>query len=368
MLDYRKQIITRRIIVTELTIRKPIDAHLHLRDGDMLKLVAPFSANRCSAAIVMPNLKPPVTTAAQAAMYKQRILAAVPNGSNFVPYMTAYLTDTISPEEIRRGFEANRPEERQWVAAKLYPAGATTNSEEGVTDIQNIYPVLRVLQEIGMPLLIHGEHLYQKDGKEVHIMERERRYLGELALILNKFPTLKVVLEHITTRDAVEFVLNAHKIERNIVATITPHHLYITTNDIFRDGIRPDLYCLPIAKREEDRLALRKATISGLPCFFAGTDSAPHDMKSKYSACGCAGIFNAHASIELYTQVFEEEGELARLNDFMSGFAGEFYEFPESEETITLVKRPWIVAKKYSTVVPFMAGCEIAWQVQGLQG
>ena len=342
----------------EITIRKPDDWHLHVRDGNMMKIVLPFTAKRFARAIIMPNLKPPITTVVEAIAYRARIIEAMAHEhTSFAPLMTVYLTNSTETDEVMRGFE-----ERAWIAAKLYPAGATTNSEDGVTAIRNIYPVLEVMQEIGMPLLVHGEKLHYDDGSEVDIFDRETVFIETILIpLLEKFPKLKIVLEHITTQDAVSFVSSFD--HTRLAATVTPHHLFINRNDLFEGGIRPDHYCLPIAKRERHRIALREAVTSGLPCFFLGTDSAPHPMKDKYAACGCAGIFNTHAGIELYTEVFEEEGLLENLEAFASLNGPRFYELPINDERITLVRHPWKVQAQYADIVPFCAGEEVAWRI-----
>lgn len=311
-----------------LVIRQPDDWHVHLRDGEVMAAVLPHTAAQFARAIVMPNLKPPVTRAADADAYRQRILAARPAGSRFEPLMTAYLTDSTDPADIADGFQR-----KVWVAAKLYPAGATTNSHAGVTDIEKIYPVLEAMQKIGMPLLLHGE----VTDHSVDIFDRETVFLDRvLAGLLKDFPGLKVVLEHITTAEAADFV-RAHAPQMG--ATITPHHLMINRSSIFEGGIRPHLYCLPIAKRETHRLALRKAATSGDACFFLGTDTAPHFVHLKEAACGCAGIFNAPTAMQSYAQVFAEENALDRLEAFASLNGPRFYGLPVNEARIVLERR-----------------------------
>ncbi len=311
-----------------LVIRQPDDWHVHLRDGEVMAAVLPHTAAQFARAIVMPNLKPPVARAADADAYRQRILAARPAGSRFEPLMTAYLTDSTDPADIADGFAR-----KVWVAAKLYPAGATTNSHAGVTDIAKIYPVLEAMQKIGMPLLLHGE----VTDHSVDIFDRETVFLDRvLAGLLKDFPGLKVVLEHITTAEAADFV-RAHAPQMG--ATITPHHLMINRSSIFEGGIRPHLYCLPIAKRETHRLALRKAATSGEACFFLGTDTAPHFVHLKEAACGCAGIFNAPTAMQSYAQVFAEENALDRLEAFASLNGPRFYGLPVNEARIALERR-----------------------------
>ncbi len=312
----------------DLVIIKPDDWHAHLRDGDVMATVLPHTAAQFGRAIVMPNLKPPVTTVAAAEAYRQRILAALPASSSFQPLMTAYLTDTIDPDEIRRGHEGGA-----WVAAKLYPAGATTNSDHGVTSLAKIRPVLAMMERIGMPLLVHGE----VTDHNVDIFDREKVFIDRtLAPLLQDFPELKVVLEHITTAEAADFV-KAHAPQ--LAATITPHHLIINRTDIFTGGIRPHFYCLPIAKRETHRLALRRAATSGDACYFLGTDTAPHAAHTKEAACGCAGIFNAPTAMQCYAQVFDEEGALDQLEAFASLNGPRFYGLPVNQEKITLRKQ-----------------------------
>jgi len=311
-----------------LVIRQPDDWHVHLRDGEVMAAVLPHTAAQFARAIVMPNLKPPVARAAEADAYRQRILAARPAGSRFEPLMTAYLTDSTDPADIADGFAR-----KVWVAAKLYPAGATTNSHAGVTDIAKIYPVLEAMQRVGMPLLLHGE----VTDHSVDIFDRETVFLDRvLARLLKDFPGLKVVLEHITTAEAADFV-RTHAPQMG--ATITPHHLMINRSSIFEGGIRPHLYCLPIAKREHHRLALRKAATSGEACFFLGTDTAPHFVHLKEAACGCAGIFNAPTAMQSYAQVFAEENALDRLEAFASLNGPRFYGLPVNEARIALERR-----------------------------
>lgn len=341
-----------------LILRRPDDWHLHLRDGAMLCGVVNHTARQFARAIVMPNLKPPVTTVAAAVAYRDRILAAVEPGLAFTPLMTAYLTDTTDAGEIERGFRAG-----VLTACKLYPANATTNSAAGVTDIRRIDGVLERLQALGMPLLVHGE----VTERHVDIFDREAEFIERiLKPTLARFPGLRVVLEHITTREAVDFVLAAGA---NVAATITPHHLEINRNAMFDGGIRPHMYCLPVAKREVHRLALRRAAVSGNPKFFLGTDSAPHAVGDKESACGCAGIFSAPVALESYAKVFEEEGALDKLEGFASLHGPAFYRLPPNAERIALERSPQRVPARIETgaspVVPFHAGNELAWRFAG---
>ena len=333
-----------------LTIRKPDDWHVHLRDGEMLRLVAPYTARQFSRAIVMPNLVPPITTVEEAAAYRDRIIAAA--GGNFTPLMTSYLTDESDPDELDRGY-ANGT----WIAAKLYPAGATTNSASGVTNIRNIYPALERMQRIGMVLCVHGE------VTDVDIFDREAVFIERiLASLTRDFPELKIVFEHITTADAADFVMRSGS---NIAATVTPQHLIINRNAIFAGGLRPHAYCLPVAKREEHRLAVRKAATSGSSKFFLGTDSAPHAREAKESACGCAGIFNAPFALESYATVFEEEDALNRFEAFASENGSRFYGLPLNEGTITLQRKETPVPDEIDGVVPFLAGRSLGWSCSG---
>ena len=333
-----------------LTIRRPDDWHVHLRDGEMLRSVAPYTARQFARAIVMPNLVPPITTVEAVAEYRDRILASA--GPNFAPLMTCYLTDQSDPGEIARGFDDD-----MWIAAKLYPAGATTNSASGVTDIRNIYPVLERMQEIGMVLCVHGEVTDPK----VDIFDREAVFIERvLQPVTSDFPELKIVFEHITTAEAVAFV---EQNGSNIAATVTPQHLVLNRNAIFAGGIRPHAYCLPVAKRERHRLAVRKAATSGSPKFFLGTDSAPHSREAKESACGCAGIFNAPFALESYATVFEEEGALDRLEAFASESGAQFYGLPVNEGTITLERADSQVPAEIAGIVPFHAGETLHWKL-----
>jgi len=333
-----------------LTIRKPDDWHVHLRDGEMLIRVARYTARQFARAIVMPNLVPPVTTVEAARDYRKRILEVTSPG--FTPLMTCYLTDRTSPDEIDRGFREN-----VWVAAKLYPAGATTNSASGVTDIRNVYPVLARMEKIGMVLCVHGE----VTDPDIDVFDREAVFINRvLSRIVSDFPELKIVLEHITTSDAVEFVATGR-----VAATITPQHLIINRNAMFAGGLRPHAYCLPVAKREEHRLAVRKAATSGWPNVFLGTDSAPHPREAKESSCGCAGIFNAPFALESYATVFEEEGALDKFEAFASINGARFYDLPINEETITLERAELEVPHDIDGVVPFHAGETLPWRFLG---
>ena len=310
-----------------VTIRRPDDWHVHLRDGDMLAAVAPLTATRFARAIVMPNLVPPVTTAAAARAYRERILAAVPAGVKFTPLMTLYLTDDTDPADVASGFR-----DGVFTAAKLYPAHATTNSAHGVTDLRRLGRVFETMARLGMPLLLHGEVTHPG----VDIFDRETVFIDEvLDGLVHGHVGLKIVLEHITTSRAVDYVRAA---PAHVAATITPHHLVINRSDIFRGGVRPHLYCLPIAKREADRLALRAAAVSGAAKFFLGTDSAPHSVEAKECACGAAGVFCAATALEIYAQVFDEEGALDRLEAFASINGPRFYGLPLNEERITLAR------------------------------
>jgi dihydroorotase len=339
-----------------LTIRRPDDWHVHLRDGDMMRSVLPYTARQFARAIVMPNLSPPITDVAATIAYRERIIAALPAGAEFTPLMTAYLTDSTNPDEMQRGFD-----EGVFTAAKLYPANATTGSAHGVTNIAAIMPVLERMQAIGMPLLIHGE----VTDNEVDIFDREAVFIERiLSPLMRDLPALKIVFEHITTQDAADFVLDA---PGNIAATITPQHLHLNRNAMLVGGIRPHAYCLPVAKREKHRLALRKAAVSGSSKFFLGTDSAPHEKSAKESACGCAGIFNAPFAMESYAAVFDEENALDKLEGFASFNGPAFYGLPVNQGTITLersaVKVPGILPAADTGIVPFHAGEELSWKL-----
>ena len=339
-----------------LILRRPDDWHVHLRDGPMLEAVARHTARQFARAIVMPNLVPPVTTVAAATAYRDRILDALPEGSGFTPLMTCYLTDDADPDEIARGFA-----EGVFTAAKLYPANATTNSAHGVTDIANIHPALAAMERIGMPLLVHGE----VTDPEVDIFDREAVFIDRvMAPLAARFPALKIVFEHITTAEAADFVAASGP---NIGATITPQHLHINRNAILAGGIRPHMYCLPVAKRERHRLALRKAATSGSPKYFLGTDSAPHAIAAKETACGCAGIFNAPYALESYAAVFEEERALDRFEAFASENGPRFYGLPLNEGTVTLERSATQVPERidlgFTDIVPFHAGETLRWRL-----
>lgn len=339
-----------------LTIRTPDDWHLHFRDGAMMRRVVPYTARQFARAIVMPNLVPPVTTMAMGAAYRERILDAVPEGVNFTPLMTAYLTETIDVEEVARGHA-----EGIFTACKLYPAGATTNSDSGVKDVTKIYPVLERMADIGMPLLVHGEVV----TPDIDIFDREKVFLDKvLAPILDRMPNLKVVLEHITTSDSVEFVKSAGD---NLGATITAHHLRIDRNDMLVGGIRPHMYCLPVAKRNTHKLALREIVKTGHPKFFLGTDSAPHERHAKESSCGCAGIFSAPVALESYAETFDELGCIDKLENFASVHGPKFYGLPLNEGTVTLERSgldvPETIAPEAEDLTPFHAGERLNWRL-----
>ena len=337
-----------------LTIRRPDDWHVHLRDGDMLRTVVAHTARQFARAIVMPNLSPPVTDAASAAAYRERILAALPEGADFTPLMTCYLTDATAPDEVARGFEQG-----VFTAAKLYPANATTNSAHGVSAIRHIMPVLERMADIGMVLCVHGE----VTDPEVDVFDREAAFVERaLAPLLHDLPELRVVFEHVTTQEAVQFVEGAGD---NVAATITPQHLHINRNAMLVGGIRPHAYCLPVAKREKHRLALRKAATSGSAKFFLGTDSAPHAREAKESACGCAGIFNAPFALESYLTVFEVEGALDKFGAFASENGARFYRLPLNDGTVMLERAPVDIPAEISGLVPFHAGEMLGWRLAG---
>ena len=332
-----------------LTIRRPDDWHVHLRDGAMLAAVTPYTARQFARAIVMPNLDPPVTGVAAAAAYRERVAAAA--GDGFTPLMTCYLTDRTMPDELARGHA-----DGIWVAAKLYPAGATTNSAPGVTDIRNIYPALARMESIGMVLCVHGE----VTDPDVDMFDREAFFIVRvLEKLVADFPRLRIVFEHVTTKEAVDFVEKKSR----VAATITPHHLVINRNALFAGGLRPHAYCLPVAKREKHRLAVRKAATSGSRKFFLGTDSAPHARGAKESSCGCAGIFNAPFALESYATVFDEEGALDRFEAFASEHGARFYGLPLNEGTVTLERGEQPVPDEIGGVVPFHAGETLGWRM-----
>lgn len=341
----------------QLTLTRPDDWHLHLRDGAAMSSVVAHAAHQFGRAIVMPNLRPPVVNTEAALAYRERILAALPAGSEFQPLMTLYLTDNTSPEEIAKAKQSGHV-----AAVKLYPAGATTNSDAGVTAMQRVYGALEAMEQHGLPLLVHGE----VTDPAVDVFDREKVFIErELIPLLERFPKLRVVFEHITTRDAVDFVLAASD---RVAATITAHHLLLNRNALFTGGIRPHHYCLPVLKRETHRAALLQAATSGNPKFFLGTDSAPHARNTKEAACGCAGIYTAHAAIELYAEAFDQVGALDRLEAFASFHGPDFYGLPRNTARITLVKESWKVPEEYafgdSTVVPMRAGGEIRWRLK----
>jgi dihydroorotase len=340
-----------------INLTMPDDWHLHLRDGEALRAVLADSARRFGRAIVMPNLKPPVTTVEAARAYRDRILSALPPGSGFEPLMTLYLTDNTKPAEIHKARTSGIVN-----AVKYYPAGATTNSDSGVTDIRKCLDVLAVMAETGLPLLVHGE----VTDPQIDVFDREKVFIERTMIALvQQFPSLRIVMEHITTANAVKFVLSAPD---NVAATITAHHLLMNRNDIFRGGIRPHNYCLPILKREEHRLALVKAATSGNPKFFLGTDSAPHARHTKEAACGCAGIYTAHGGIELYAEAFDAAGKLDKLEGFASFHGADFYGLARNRRQIALVRSSWLVpdaiAYGTDTLVPLRGGSTIAWKIE----
>jgi dihydroorotase len=337
-----------------LSLLRPDDWHLHLRDGASLEAVVAHTAQRFGRAVVMPNLKPPITTVAAAAAYRERILAARPTGSSFDPLMTLYLTDATTKDEIARAKASGFVH-----AVKYYPAGATTNSDAGVTGLERAYAALDALQAHDLPLLVHGE----STDPTVDVFDREAVFIERVLIpVRERFPNLRIVFEHVTTKEAVEFVRGAGP---RVAATITPQHLLLNRNALFQGGIRPHHYCLPVLKRELHRSALLAAATSGSPQFFLGTDSAPHARHTKESACGCAGIYSAHAGIELYAEAFETVGALDKLEGFASLYGADFYGLPRNSDVITLVKTPWSPPASYDfgghELVPFRAGETIAW-------
>jgi dihydroorotase len=345
-------------VTAELRLRRPDDWHLHLRDGAALRAVLPFSAARFARAIVMPNLKPPVTTTAMALAYRERILAALPAGASFQPLMTLYLTDRTSAAEVQRAHASGAI-----FGCKLYPAGATTHAEAGVTDVAYLEPALATMSTLDLPLLVHGE---LTDG-EVDVFEREARFIDRVLLPLTeRWPDLRIVFEHVSSRAAVDFVRAAR---RGVAATVTPQHLLLNRNAMFAGGLHPHLYCLPVLKTETDRRSLLDAVASGDARFFLGTDSAPHERAAKEASCGCAGIFSAHAAIELYAEIFEAEGILPRLQAFASEYGADFYRLPRNQDEITLRREPWTPPQSYpfgdGELVPLRAGEHIAWRLMG---
>jgi len=339
-----------------VTLRRPDDWHVHLRDGPMLRAVLPFTAERFARAIVMPNLSPPIAAAAAARAYRERILASLPQSAAFAPLMTCYLTDETKADDLEQGFR-----EGVFTAAKLYPANATTNSAAGVTDVRRMGRVFERMEKIGMRLLIHGE----VTDPDVDVFDREAAFVDQiLRRLIRDFPALKIVLEHVTTKEAVDFVMASRA---NLAATITAHHLVINRSAIFVGGLRPHFYCLPVAKRESHRLALRRAATSGDSRFFLGTDSAPHFARDKERDCGCAGIFSAPAALEIYAQVFAEEGALARLEGFAAEHGPRFYGLPLNEGHVTLSRvgttPPEIVATSDGPVRVFLGGQTLEWSI-----
>ena len=344
-----------RSMTNRLTISRPDDWHVHLRDGAVMAGVLAHTARQFARAIVMPNLSPPITTVAAAEAYRARIMAAVPAGAVFTPLMVCYLTDGIDPDELQRGKDAG-----VFTAAKLYPAHATTGSAHGVTDVRNIYPALERMQAVGLPLLVHGE----VTDPAVDIFDREAVFIDRvMAGLVKDFPALKVVFEHITTAEAADFVLAAGP---NVAATITPQHLQINRNAMFAGGIRPHAYCLPVAKREAHRLRLREVATSGSAKFFLGTDSAPHAVSAKEAACGCAGIFNAPFALESYAEVFDEEGALDRFEAFASRNGPAFYGLPVNSDTVTFERAetlvPQVINANGTAIVPYRAGEVLGWR------
>jgi dihydroorotase len=340
-----------------LTLRRPDDWHVHLRDGAMLKAVLPFTARAFARAIVMPNLTPPVARLAAAKSYRRRIMQALPRGMYFMPLMTCYLTDRSDPGDLAKGFA-----EGVYTAAKLYPAHATTNSAKGVTDIAHIMPVLERMQDMRMPLLVHGEVTDPK----IDVFDRESAFIERVLVpLLKRLPGLKVVFEHVTTSDAVDFVNNSGA---NLAATITAHHLVINRNALFAGGLRPHMYCLPVAKSERHRLALRRAATSGSPKFFLGSDTAPHPVADKEKDCGCAGVFSAPVALETYAKVFEEENALTKLEAFASVNGPRFYNLPVNEALVTLKRARWKVPASVrvgkAAVKPFLAGETLGWKLE----
>ncbi len=343
-----------------LTLARPDDWHLHVRDGDMLAAVLPHTARQFGRAIIMPNLKPPVTTTEQARAYRGRILAALPAGMTFEPLMTLYLTDNTPPDEIRRARESGFVH-----GVKLYPAGATTNSDAGVTDLLGrCAKTLETMQEVGMPLLVHGE----VTDASIDLFDREKVFIDQVMTPLRRaFPALKVVFEHITTKDAADYVRDADAAPGLLGATITAHHLLYNRNALFVGGIRPHYYCLPVLKRETHRVALVEAATSGNPRFFLGTDSAPHAKDAKETACGCAGCYTALHALELYAEAFDQAGALDRLEGFASFFGADFYGLPRSAETVTLKRETWELPREIyagdTPVVPLRGGEPIGWRL-----
>ncbi len=358
-------------ITNELSIVKPFDAHLHVRDGNVLKAVIGHSARQFDSAIIMPNLNPPITTTPQADEYKAEIMSALPDKSTFKPLMTTYLTDDTNHSELMWGFH-----NESWVAAKLYPANATTNSKLGVTDINNIHDVLKAMEKFKIPLLMHGEVVHD-DGVEVDPFDREDVFIKKVLIPLrDSYPDLRIVFEHITTKEAVDYVMN--DTSGNLAATVTAHHLLITRDDLFRGGLRPHLFCLPVVKRRDNRTALIDAIASGNPNIFCGTDSAPHLKGKKEVECCPGGIYSAHAALELYATVFDKAGALEHFEAFMSLNGSKFYGIKLSEEMVTLRREPWVVKESVPVwateergvlpsdqIQPFFLGEELEWKMVG---
>lgn len=347
---------TKTLMTKTLTLLRPDDWHLHVRDGAQLASVVPFTARQFARAVIMPNLKPPVTTVVAAQAYRERILRAVPGHLRFEPLMTLYLTDTTSPQEIQAARASGFI-----VGAKLYPAGATTHSDAGVTAIEKIHPALAAMEECGLVFQVHGE----VTDPDVDVFDRERVFIERVMQpVIERFPRLRMVFEHVTTREGVQFVRTARA---GVAATITPQHLLLNRNAIFQGGIRPHNYCLPVLKREHDRQALVEAATSDDPRFFLGTDSAPHAKHTKEAACGCAGVFSAHAAIELYAEAFEQAGRLDRLQAFAAERGADFYGLPRNTGRVTLERTAWAPPAAYrfdqDELVPFRAGEQIAWRL-----
>ena len=342
----------------QITLTRPDDWHLHLRDGEALSSVLAHTARQFARAIVMPNLKPPVTTVEQAAAYRDRILGALPDAASFEPLMTLYLTDNTPPSEIAKAAASGFVK-----AVKLYPAGATTNSDAGLSDIAKAYATLAEMERLGLPLLVHGE----VTDPQIDLFDREKVFIDTVLLPLTeRFPALKVVMEHITTKDAAEFVANSPS---TVAATITAHHLLYNRNAIFQGGVRPHWYCLPVLKRETHRLALLAAAVSGNPKFFLGTDSAPHAKGAKEAACGCAGCYTSYAALELYAEAFEQAGALDKLEAFASFHGPDWYGLPRNSTQVTLVKESWTVPEDYpylatDRIVPLRAGETLSWKMR----
>jgi len=347
-------------MTNSITITRPDDWHVHLRDGMALKAVLPDTARQFARAIVMPNLRPPVASTQLAGVYRQAILDALPSGAKFQPLMTLYLTDNTSAGEIQKAKASGFVH-----GVKLYPAGATTNSDSGVTDLSKCAEALEAMEQVGMPLLMHGE----VTDANIDVFDREKVFIERnMETLLKRYQKLKIVFEHITTKDAADFVTSA---PNNVAATITAHHLLMNRNDMFTGGIRPHHYCLPVLKRERHRLALVQAATSGNPKFFLGTDSAPHAKRSKEASCGCAGIYTAHAAIELYAEVFEAAAALDKLEAFASFYGADFYGLPRNADKITLIKESWSVPTSVQfdgdELIPLRAGQTVAWKLNNLR-